>query len=50
MSDHPEREQDQDPQPIKHSDAERVSAEESARVPAGKDAHKERDDQTPERP
>jgi hypothetical protein len=38
MSEQPEREGDQEPKPTEQSDAQRLSSEESERVPAREDA------------
>lgn len=41
MAEQEEREENQDPAPIKHVDAERVSPQESERVPPGEDEQSE---------
>jgi hypothetical protein len=45
MSEKPEREGDQDPAPIQHSDAERVSGDEAQSERAGGEPQEEADEQ-----
>lgn len=44
MNEARDQEQNQDPAPIEHVDAERVSSDENEQVPAGADAPRQRDE------
>jgi hypothetical protein len=44
MSEEPDRHDDEDPEPTKHSDAQRLSGEEAERVPKGGDTRSEESD------